>query len=118
MTSFGKHFILATGFFLASFVVSASAEPLTKEQISTNIIGHTLHAKRMGLSVKINYNKDGTVRMKFPFMSGAGSWKYKGDGVCMDITSGPKRGLTCVTFESLGDNKYRNSEGIEFTVAK
>jgi hypothetical protein len=114
-----KIIILSTLVFAAlpaSF--SWAGEILNKEQISKKIIGKTLDAKRMGISVKILYKTDGTVKMKFPIFSGAGTWKYNGDGICMLITSGPKKGKTCVTFEHLGGNKYRNSEGIEFTIPK
>ena len=97
---------------------SLAAGNLSQEQIAKEIIGKTLDAKRMGMSVKILYKADGTVKMKFPIFSGAGTWKYEGDGLCMLITSGPKTGKTCVTFEYLGNNKYRNSEGIEFTIHK
>ncbi len=97
---------------------AASSEALTREQIAQQIIGKTLNAKRLGMSVRIFYKSDGTVTMKFPLMSGAGTWVYHGDGVCMTLTSGPKRGKTCVTFEYLGGTRYRNSEGIEFDVAR
>ncbi len=100
----------------ASF--SLAGDILSQKQIAKEIIGKPLNATRMGMSVKIVYKEDGTVKMKFPVFSGAGTWKYDGNGVCMLITSGPKKGKTCVTFEHLGGNKYRNSEGIEFTVPK
>ncbi len=102
-------------------VVSTMAGPtttLTKEQISGEIIGKTLDAKRMGLSVTISYKNDGSLTMKFPIMSGSGTWSYNGNGICMLLTNGPRKGRTCVTFEHLGGNKYRNSEGIYFTVRK
>ncbi len=98
--------------------ISMATDNLSQKQISKEIIGKTLHATRMGMSVKIVYKEDGTVKMKFPIFSGAGTWKYNGNGVCMHITSGPKKGKTCVTFEHLGGNKYRNSEGIEFFIPK
>ncbi len=96
---------------------TALAANLTKDQISSQIIGKTLNAKRMGMRVIIHYNKDGSVSMKAPLFTGTGSWVYQDDGICMDLKTGPRRGKTCVTFEQLGDNKYKNSEGIEFTVS-
>ena len=91
---------------------------LTKERISSEIIGNTLDARRLGLPVRILYKRDQSVTMKFAIMSGAGTWSYSDNGICMLLTSGPRKGKTCVTFEHLGGNKYRNSEGIVFTVAK
>ncbi len=104
---------------LAVIVLSAfpaSSATLTKERIAKEIIGKTLNARRMGMPVRIFYRKDGTLSMKFAFISGEGTWKYSGDGICMNIVKGPRQGETCVTFQHLGGDKYRNSEGIEFTV--
>ncbi len=109
--------VLAAGLLLVLPAGSAFAAVLTKDQIASQIIDKTLNAKRMGLSVKILYKSDGTVTMKFPLLSGAGTWSWDGDGICMMLTSGPRQGKTCVTFEHLGDNRYRNSEGIEFSIA-
>ncbi len=92
----------------------ALAANLTKDQISSQIIGKTLNAKRMGMSVTIHYKSDGSVSVKFSVFSTAGRWVYNDDGICMDLESGPRKGKTCVTFEHLGGNKYKNSEGIEF----
>ena len=97
----------------------ASAKaPMTKERISQEIIGKTLDAKRMGMPVRIFYKRDKTVAIKFAIMSGAGTWNYSNNGICMLLNSGPRKGKTCVSFEHIGDNKYRNSEGIVFTVRK
>ncbi|MCF6315651.1 MAG: hypothetical protein L3J30_05040 [Marinosulfonomonas sp.] len=95
---------------------AAAAEILTKSQISQQIIGKTMTTSRKGMRVRMTYNVDGTVAMKALVMSASGTWKYNGDGVCMQMNSGPRKGETCVTFESLGDNKYRNSEGMILTV--
>ena len=118
MTSF-RNLLVLTAFVFASLpAISASAATLTKEQISKEIIGKTLNAKRMGLPVRILYKTDRTVTMKFAIMSGSGTWSYNIDGICMIIEKGPRRGKNCVSFEHLGGNKYRNSEGINFTVQK
>ncbi len=89
----------------------AIAKNMSKEQISQQIIGKTLIASRKGMKVRLRYNTDGTVRLKAFVISGRGTWEYSDDGLCMDMTSGPKKGRTCVSFEHLGGNKYRNSEG-------
>jgi hypothetical protein len=107
--------ILAMSFMFSPLL---AATKLTKEQIASQIIGKTLNAKRMGIPVRILYAKDGKVQMKFPIFSGHGTWKYNGDGVCMNIVKGPRKGETCVTFEKIGENRYRNSEGIEFTIGQ
>ncbi len=96
---------------------TALAANMTKDQISTQIIGKTINAKRMGMAVTIHYRTDGSVSMKSLIFSGAGNWVYNGDGICMDLKSGPRRGNTCLTFEHLGGHKYKNSEGVEFTTS-
>ena len=67
--------------------------------------------KRNGMTVRLRYNENGSVAMKAAFVTGAGTWVYAGDGVCMMMTKGPKRGKTCTAFEDLGNGIYRNSEG-------
>ncbi len=94
----------------------ATAEIMSKDRIAKEIIGKTLTTSRKGMTVRLQYNTDGTVRMKAFIISGGGTWKYSDDGVCMNMTSGPKKGETCVTFEHLDGNRYRNSEGMVLTV--
>ncbi len=120
MSSFRSLLVLAA---IASFSLPIIAEPittLTKDRISQEIIGKNLTAKRMGIPVNFQYKPDGTVTIKFPLMSSSGTWSYddnvNGNGICMMLTSGPRQGKTCITFQHLGGNKYRNSEGIELTI--
>jgi hypothetical protein len=100
---------------LTAMVPPATAEIMSKDMIGNEIIGRTLTTIRKGMTVRFQYNTDGTVLMKAFVISGGGTWKYNNDGVCMNMTSGPKKGETCVTFERLGGNKYRNSEGMVLT---
>jgi hypothetical protein len=93
----------------------ALAEIMSRDRISKEIIGKTLTTSRNGMTVRLHYDPDGTVRMKAFVISGGGTWKYSDDGVCMNMTSGPKKGESCVTFEHLGTNRYRNSEGMVLT---
>ncbi len=94
----------------------ATAEILSRDRIAKEIIGKPLTTSRKGMTVRLQYNTDGTVRMKAFIISGSGTWKYSDDGICMNMTSGPKKGETCVTFEHLGGNEYRNSEGMVLAV--
>lgn len=96
--------------------IALSATTLNQDQIAQEIIGKTLNAKRMGLAVRIVYKADGTVAVVFPLISGSGTWSFDGDAICMNLDSGPRRGKTCVTFEKLDGNKFRNSEGVILTV--
>ncbi len=106
--------VMATAL-LTAMALPGTAEIMSKDMIGNEIIGKTLTTNRNGMTVRFQYRPDGTVRMKAFVISGGGTWKYNNDGVCMNMTSGPKKGETCVTFEHLGGNKYRNSEGMVLT---
>ncbi len=95
---------------------AVAAETLTKPQISQQIIGKTLVGSRKGMRVRMTYNVDGTVAVKAFVMSLSGTWDYSDNGVCMQMTSGPRKGETCTTFERAGANSYLNSEGVVLTV--
>ena len=115
MLSF-RNFLLSAFCFSIMSMSAAVAETLTKEQISQQIVGKTLIANQMGMKINMIYKPDGTVTMKALLMSGSGTWSYNDNGICMLMTSGPRRGETCVTFEHLGGKKYLNSEGATLTV--
>ena len=116
--AFGSLLVASAFAIGASPAIAASGTQLTKEQISQKIIGKTLMGKRMGMPVQILYKVDGTITMKAPFMSGSGTWTYSNNGICMTMTRGPRRGKNCITFQHLGDNKYRNSKGLNFTIQR
>lgn len=113
------HFPIAAVLTVGILPVQQSlAETMTKTEISNQIIGRDLSARHNGVTVRLRYNPDGSVAMKAAFMSGAGTWSYAGDGLCMILTKGPRRGKTCVSFEDLGNGTYRNSEGLVLRVRK
>ncbi len=116
-----KHEKRASFIFAVVLAMSANpalAAPLNQEQVSSQLVGKKLHAKKMGMPVQLVYKNNGTVTMKMPFMSGKGTWWFKGKQICMDMINGPRRGLTCVTFEHIKENRFRNSQGVDFTVGK
>lgn len=96
----------------------APAEILSQDQIARQIIGKDLTTVRLGMTVHLRYNLDGSITMKAAFATGLGHWDYDGDGLCMTMTKGPKRGMTCTEFEALDDGSYRNSEGLILWVQK
>lgn len=109
------------GFLLTASMLAASpalAATLTQAQIADQIIGKDLVGRRNGMTVRLRYNADGSVAVKAAFITGAGTWAFAGDGLCMTMTKGPRRGKTCTTFEDLGDGAFRNSEGMTLRVGK
>lgn len=104
---------LSSNLFLVGALATqpAFAATLTQEQIAQQLIGKDLTAVRLGMTVRLRYNVDGSVALKAGFISGSGTWVYAENGLCMTMVDGPKRGKTCTRFEALGDGSYRNSEG-------
>jgi len=98
---------------VAGVLVSQSvfAATLSREQIAQQVIGKDLTTVRLGMTVRLRYNPDGSITMKAGFISGSGTWAYAEEGLCMTMVDGPKRGRTCTSFEMLEDGSYRNSEG-------
>jgi len=109
--------IALIGAFISSpFAGAATAgETMTKDQISSQIIGTPLATSRKGMPVRLTYNQDGSVTMKALIMSATGTWRYAENGLCMTMTKGPRKGETCVTFVDLGNGEYLNSEGMTLT---
>jgi len=107
---------LSTILLSVTFASSASATSLSKDQISHEIIDKPLTTTRMGMTVRILYRGDGSVRIVAPFISGLGAWSYSETGICMVMETGPRLGENCITFKHLGGREYRNSEGMTLTV--
>ena len=93
-----------------------ASDIMTKDEIASTLIGNTLSTSRKGMPVRLTYNTDGSVAMKAMIMTAKGTWRYSNDGLCMNMTSGPRKGETCVTFTDLGDGRYLNSQGMTLTI--
>ncbi len=87
------------------------ADAMTGAEITAQIIGKDLVTRRAGMTVHLRYDRDGSVTVKAPLFSGRGHWRLAGSTLCMTLTEGPRRGETCHTFEVMGADSYRNSEG-------
>lgn len=93
-----------------------ASSTMTQEEIASTLIGNTLSTSRKGMPVRLTYNTDGSVSMKAMIMSAKGTWRYSDTGLCMTMTSGPRKGETCVSFTALGGGKFLNSEGMTLTL--
>jgi hypothetical protein len=112
MSPFRNPLVLALLACAAMPFPAAAEAPLTNVEISRHIIGRDLTAQRAGMDLRIRYDPDGSVRMRILLVSGSGTWRFADDGLCVDMTSGPKRGRACTTFERVGDKTFRNSQGL------
>ncbi|MGJ8561766.1 MAG: hypothetical protein ACSHX3_16170 [Litorimonas sp.] len=110
--------LLATVLIALIPLPAMSGAVLTQEQISREIVGKEITAKRKGVNVRLRYLPDGTVTMKALLMSQSGTWEFEGDGICMTMAAGPRKGRNCITFTHLSGNKFLNSEGITLTVVE
>lgn len=96
----------------AQTISQAHAEPMRNAQIVRQVIGKDLVTRRNGMAVHLRYDGDGSVTVQSLIVSASGTWTLTGDELCMTLTSGPRRGVTCHTFEDIGNGRYRNSEGL------
>lgn len=97
---------------LAMTAQPVSADTMTAPEIAQRIVGKDLAARRMGMTVHLRYDSDGTVTIRAPFFTGTGTWDWQGDGLCMNVRGGPNPGRSCHAFEDLGDGRFRNSDGM------
>ena len=102
---------LLVSMFGAMAAPPASADAMTGAQVIAQIVGKELVTRRMGMTVRLRYDIDGTVAVKAPLLEASGHWTLAGDSICMTLAEGPRRGETCHQFEDLGGGVYRNSEG-------
>ena len=110
---------MCIGAFLVAISVSpqsALANQLTNEEFAQQIVGKTLLAKRRGMTMRLVFAPEGTLSMKALLMKASGTWRYSKQGVCITMETGPRKGTNCVTFERIGKNKYKSSEGKIFTL--
>lgn len=97
--------------FCAILAQPVLADAMTGAEITAQIIDKDLVTQRAGMTVHLRYDPDGSVTVRAPLFSGRGRWTLAGGTLCMTLTEGPRRGETCHTFEGMGADSYRNSEG-------
>lgn len=98
---------------LVACLATASAEVLTPTEIEAEIIGQEFQGRVGIMRATIRYNEDGTVEMRAPIGRGSGTWQMAANGVCLDLTSGPRQGQECVTFTRVGDGTFEMSNGMQ-----
>lgn len=95
---------------------AAGADTLTGKEIKAEIIGRSFHYKgRMGTGIT-HYGRDGTVSFEDKrWGKDSGPWWIEGNKWCR--TYRRYRHTRCMTFERLGDGRYRSSSGFVYTPA-
>ena len=95
--------------------ISPAHATMSQEQMASELIGKTLNGKRGLMSVKITLAQNGQVAMNAALMKARGTWKFNGQQLCMNMTTGPRTGERCLTFTKTGANSYQASDGAKFT---
>jgi len=95
---------------------NANAETLVAEDIKSQVVGKTLVAKRMGMTMHLSIKPDGSVVAKSALMNGEGTWEIKGDQLCINIANRPGNRNPCQTFTRTGENTLESSTGMKFTL--
>ena len=90
---------------------SAWAGPMTSAEIQQKVIGQSFEAKRRGMRATITYSADGKASLKTLLFTADGTWRIAGNQLCMNLTSGPRKGENCVTLTDNGDGQYETSDG-------
>ena len=102
--------------FGAATMTAAFATNLTSEQIEEQIIGKRMQAEYLGAPMTVLYDPSGDVQVTAPDMSGTGTWSMTEGSFCVNMTTGPNLGETCMTIEARGDGLYSTSNGMSLTV--
>lgn len=108
--------VLFGGALLVLTTCLAQASPLGEAQLRQQIVGKTLVAKRMGMTMRMTIHEDGTIGLQSPIRRGSGSWEIAGDQLCLDLPGRAPEGTRCQTFEWVGEAQLRSSSGMTFTL--
>ncbi|TDE37925.1 hypothetical protein [Antarcticimicrobium sediminis] len=104
---------------LVAFCVEGNAQDLLSgPDIQSRIVGHSFHGKKGIMSVSLLYAEDGTVTMKAPMGTGAGTWALSDNRLCVKMLTGPRKMDDCLTFTRQSDGTYRASNGMRLTPAE
>ena len=105
-------FIVAIATLMTIFgTTSAWAGQMTSAEIQQEIIGQSFEAKRRGMRATITYSANGKASLKTLLFTADGTWRIAGNQLCMNLTSGPRKGENCVTLTDNGDGQYETSDG-------
>jgi len=98
---------------VVAFCMGANAQDiLSGNEIRTRIIGHGFQGRKGIMSVSLRYAEDGTVNLRTPIGSGAGTWALSDDRLCVKIVTGPRKMDDCLSFTGQPDGTYRASNGL------
>src|SRR5262245_55228808 len=102
-------------------VVPAWSETLTMEQFRQELVavplcGTPTTGALQGKELCVVHLPDGGVVVAGAGILVRGLWEADGDKVCRRAPDDPLERRRCVTYERLGPNQYKNSDGVEVCI--
>ena len=96
---------------------AAHAKRLTQQEVVATMVGKPIVTRQFGVKVNLRFAASGAVKARTILGNFDGKWKRgAGDEICTTFPTGPAKGTQCVTYEALGDNRFRTSKGTVFSV--
>lgn len=93
-----------------------SADEFRRELVGMPLCGMPKSGPLAGKLMCTVHLADGATILAGAGVLARGFWDTDGQRICRrDATEGPDR-RRCVAYERLGDNRYRNSDGVEFCI--
>lgn len=92
-----KSFFLA-GLVSASFATASLAAPMTADEIKSDLIGQPLTGKRLGVTMNLFLNQDGSATLRSTLVDDTGTWRVNGDQLCLKWTEFRGGKEQCSTF--------------------
>jgi len=106
---------------LAAAIATASpvlASNMTDAQIQEQIIGKRLVSQHQGIESRVLYDPAGIVRVSDSSLAGEGTWTLTGGSFCINMTSGPLLGQSCMTIQNRLDGGFAMSNGVTFQLGR
>lgn len=117
MTKTGVRALSAVvGLLVVAPIPSSASETLTGDQIEQLVTGKTLTARRMGMTMRMHLNADGTIDARMGPMSGEGHWSIEGDALCTDMPRRPANMPRCQVLEFVSPDRLQSSNGLALTI--
>lgn len=107
-----------TGLALLCLGASCAAQPLSEDQFREQLLGVPLcgipaSGPLQGKALCTVHLPDGKVVVAGSGILVRGVWESDGERVCRRSPDDPMERRRCVSYEPLGDGRYRNSDGVE-----
>jgi hypothetical protein len=106
---------------LVAFVPLAKAEPMTVDEFRRELVGMPLcgtpaSGPLAGKMLCTVHLPDGTAIVAGQGMVVRGTWEGEAGRICRRNAHDPLERRRCIEYEKVGEDRYRNSDGIELCI--